>query len=130
MNIFRSLSLPALSNPFTKILISLAFGLFLVEIICGVVFNAYSERFTFYDLDSYVITSQQIKHVTKKFDPLLGWTQGYDTPFGERPGSGDYNRHLIATFGDSFTHCDEVKTIKPGKWSSKSSLEELFSILA
>ena len=109
MKIPRFRSIHALPRPLKGILFVLAVGLLLVELVCCVFFNALSERFTFYDLDSYVINSEQIKGVAKRFDPLLGWSQGYDTPFGERPGSERYPRHLIASFGDSFTHCDQVQ---------------------
>jgi hypothetical protein len=44
-----------------------------------------------------------------RFDSELGWVEHYSTPFGERPRGVDRGRPLVAAFGDSFTHGDEVE---------------------
>ena len=51
------------------------------------------------------VTAQQL---ARSFDRELGWVARYATPFGERPRRVDRRRPLVAAFGDSFTHGDEV----------------------
>jgi hypothetical protein len=80
-----------------------------VELLCFIFFNIYKDRFTFYDIKRYTVTADEAERLKKVYDFKLGWKKIYQTPFGERPRSKDYGKPLLAAFGDSFTHCDEVK---------------------
>lgn len=88
--------------------LSFLFVSLVTEISCALFFTAFKDRFTFHDASSYDIRASWIPKVEKVFDSELGWTQGYDTHFGERPRIKDFGRPLISTFGDSYTHGDQL----------------------
>ncbi len=92
---------------FYLILILLTLGC--IELIAFAYFSFKKDRFTFSDNSSYVLTEEQLNLALHKFDASLGWTEKYDTPFGERPDERIFPDTLIATFGDSFTNCVGVE---------------------
>lgn len=63
----------------------------------------------FFSLEKYLVPPQRIEKMRNGFDGELGWDRHYKTEFGQRPGTPTYRTNLLATFGDSFTHCDEVE---------------------
>ncbi len=80
-----------------------------VEICSAIFFHATKERFTFADTENYLAPKEIIPKLAKAWDRDLGWDSSYRTRFGERPRLKEYGEDLMATFGDSFTHCDQVK---------------------
>lgn len=50
--------------------------------------------------------TQRLRH---EYDQRFGWDHHYDTPLTERPRPVTYGRPLIAAFGDSYTHCTDVR---------------------
>lgn len=81
----------------------------LIEILSLLFFNVFKDRFTFYDINQYLLTDTVIKYAHQKYHPDRGWDNNYNTQFGERPRVTLYNKAYIATFGDSFTYCADVK---------------------
>ena len=78
-------------------------------------FHLFRERLGFFDLGDHLATlaargadPHELSRQALRFDPALGWDVAYDTAHGERPRARDYGRPLVATFGDSYTHCDQV----------------------
>lgn len=94
------------------ILAACFFVLLIVELLTFVFFTVFKEKFTFYDIDQFLLTDTVIGPVHRAYQQAYhaqrGWDNDYATPFGERPRSTDYKDPFIATFGDSFYHCDEV----------------------
>jgi len=78
------------------------------ELSAWVFFKAVGDRFTFFDINTAVIDAPTVERLRKSFNPTLGWKTLYHTPFGERPRRDIHEKNLLATFGDSFTHCDGV----------------------
>jgi hypothetical protein len=81
----------------------------IIEALSFILFNAIQYKFTFASDDRFIPTKTKLETVKKIFHPTYGWKTIYKTKFGERPRELDYPEDLIASFGDSFTHCDEVK---------------------
>lgn len=81
----------------------------IVELSCFAFFTVFKERFTFFSTEQLVFDTNKLKRAEKVFDPGLGWKLHYDTEYGERPRATNYPTTLLATFGDSYTHCDQVK---------------------
>jgi hypothetical protein len=80
-----------------------------VELVSFIVFTAFGDRFTFCDPGRFALTAaDDLDAMRRRFDERLGWDNHYDTPLAERPRPVSYGRPLIACFGDSYTHCDEV----------------------
>lgn len=71
-------------------------------------FKKFGRNFSLITINSFLITEDRIPAVKRSFNAGLGWKIPADTPFGERPRGGKYTDALMATFGDSFTYCDEV----------------------
>lgn len=76
-------------------------------------FTLFRERFTFFNARQYLASpEQQAKmrqwQMSRNENFAFGWDVNFATPFGERPRRRSYERPLMATFGDSFTYCDEV----------------------
>lgn len=71
-------------------------------------FRAARERFAFASPEQYVIDPARVAGLASHFDATLGWTNHYPTPHEERPRPRVFGVPLLATFGDSYTHCDEV----------------------
>jgi hypothetical protein len=80
-----------------------------VEILSFLFFNIFKDRFTFFDVDQYLLNDAVIKYAHQKYNPERGWDTKYHTRFGERPRQVSYKKDYIATFGDSYTHCDQVE---------------------
>jgi hypothetical protein len=80
-----------------------------IEFLCFVFFTSFRSRFTFYDLRRYVVKETDIDLLPDSYDMELGWDSSYETDFGERPRAVSYDDPLIATFGDSYTHCTDVR---------------------
>ncbi|MBI5815714.1 MAG: hypothetical protein HZB29_08910 [Nitrospinae bacterium] len=72
-------------------------------------FHYTKKRFTFYDFSEFLITPEIAGRLAKAYDKELGWHNLYQTPHGERPRPVIYDSDFMATFGDSFTHCDQVE---------------------
>lgn len=79
-----------------------------MELSCFLVFNHFKTRFTFYDA-AYYPDNKNLEHVYKWYHAERGWNRDFPTKFGERPRKIEYNKSLIAAFGDSFTYCAQVK---------------------
>jgi hypothetical protein len=91
---------------FYAIIIALMVGV--IEIVSYSFFNLFESRFTFFG-EKYSLKDDKLKFLVENYDAKLGWERRFDTPYQERPLVVSYNKPLIATFGDSFTHCDQVK---------------------
>jgi len=79
------------------------------EVLAGFAIDRVKLRLRFPEPTLYLTDAEDAAHLALRFDADLGWRTPYNqTPFGERPRARDYARPLIATFGDSFTHGDEV----------------------
>src|SRR5688572_14659118 len=72
-------------------------------------FTTFRARFHFYDLDAYRLRPEEVARCRKAYDRELGWIYRFPTPFGERPRPRDYQKPLIATFGDSYTYGIDVR---------------------
>jgi hypothetical protein len=79
-----------------------------LELLAQVFFGLARDRFAFANPEQYVLDPARIEGLKPHFDAALGWTHRYPTPHQERPRARDYGRPLLASFGDSYTHCDEV----------------------
>ena len=75
---------------------------------CYIFFLNFKQRFTFFEPGKQTIEQEKLARAKVVFDAKLGWKKQFDTPFGERPRAREYNRPLIATFGDSYTYGDQV----------------------
>lgn len=86
-----------------------------VEVFAALFFTVFREQFTFFDARRYLLTpeeqDQRIEKIEMSGDMYLtlGWDNHFSTPSGERPRETLYDIPLMATFGDSFTYCDEVE---------------------
>jgi hypothetical protein len=90
-------------------LVILFCSLLIIELICFAFFSIYKERFTWADPAKYVLNPKYLKEFAKHYDASLGWKYGYRTQFGERPQPKDYHHPIMSAYGDSFTHCDQVR---------------------
>jgi hypothetical protein len=81
----------------------------MIELASFLLFHYRADAFSFFDPRAYVLASLEIQKFRPAYDPDLGWQEHYATPFGERPREVDYPQSLLATFGDSYTHCDQVR---------------------
>lgn len=89
--------------------VAVALGLFAVcELLCFALLPFIGARFFFADPALYTLTRRRIARLTTGFDAQLGWTNRYPTALGERPRPKEFGRPFLMTFGDSFTHGDEV----------------------
>jgi hypothetical protein len=79
------------------------------EILASWYFARYGQRLAFPDPQRFTATPEEAARVQWLFDADVGWRPRYATPFGERPRSRHVGRPLVAAFGDSFTHGDEVE---------------------
>jgi len=79
----------------------------IIELSAALFFNVFQERFTFFDV--YLVKDEKLDFLNANFDSRLGWNRDFDTPYHERPRQKEYHRPLMATFGDSFTYCDQVQ---------------------
>lgn len=82
--------------------------LFFLELVCFAFFSIFKERFTFYDVSRLLLEESKIEKAKQAYDFELGWRRNFDTPFGERPRPKKYSKALLATYGDSYTYCDQV----------------------
>lgn len=90
------------------IILSLALSFFLIEISCYFVFSKFKDRFTFYNVEDYLMKESILPKAKKAYHKDYGWMKYYNTPYGERPRHKEFNKPLISFFGDSYTHCDQV----------------------
>ena len=74
-----------------------------VELVCFGVFTAYRERFSFLEVDQYLIGEDRLEWARTAHHPDYGWMVRWKTDHGERPREVEYDRPLMAFFGDSFT---------------------------
>jgi hypothetical protein len=80
-----------------------------IEVLCSSFFNIFKDKFTFFDISQYLSTYTTIRCAYQGYHSERGWDTKYNTQFGERPREVSYNKTYIATFGDSFTYCEQVK---------------------
>src|ERR1700736_1270515 len=95
----------------TKLLhpaIAILIGLCAVEFITFIFFHVFHTRFSFLNTNRYTVSRADIPKLKQEYDFSLGWKKCFPTPYGERPRGAEYNRPLLAAFGDSFTYCDQV----------------------
>jgi hypothetical protein len=71
-------------------------------------FTAARERFAFANPEQYTLDPERTTGLARHFDATLGWSNHYPTPYDERPRTRTFGVSLLATFGDSYTHGDEV----------------------
>lgn len=81
-----------------------------MELLSFFFFSNLCSRFSFCATKTYTVSAEKIEKFKKAFDVDLGWKRKYPTPFGERPRRFKYDKTLMAVYGDSFTHCDQVKS--------------------
>jgi hypothetical protein len=81
----------------------------LCEGLASAALSVLETRLRFPEPQLYLAEPSIIKRLARHFDAELGWTTPYGTRFGERPRGVDRGRPLVAAFGDSFTHGDEVE---------------------
>jgi hypothetical protein len=79
-----------------------------IELLSFVFFRVFHERFTFYDVSQYQLDEAEVAQLGERYHPELGWDNFYDTTHGERPRTVTYRMPLVASFGDSYTHCSDV----------------------
>lgn len=85
-----------------------------VEALSAAFFLTFRAHFTFFDLDQYLLGRPLQDEKIARAEAggarylALGWDTSFATPFGERPRTSSFGRPFMATFGDSFTHCDDV----------------------
>ncbi|MCF7982805.1 MAG: SGNH/GDSL hydrolase family protein [Thiohalocapsa sp.] len=91
---------------FYGVLVVLVFAI--TEVLSFGFFTVFRDRFTFHDVDLYRLEAAALGQAQQKYDQVLGWSNHYDTPYGERPLPRIHGNALISTYGDSYTHCDEV----------------------
>lgn len=84
-------------------------GLSLIELCSLIFFTAFRERFTFHEVDQFMLRDGDAERLRREYDLRFGWDHHYETPRTERPRPVSYNRPLIAAFGDSYTHCTDVE---------------------
>jgi hypothetical protein len=89
-------------------LLLLLIPLVFIEAASFLFFTTFRRHFSLVDADSYLISREMIPVVSRSFNAGLGWKIPANTPYGERPRGGRYPDLVMATFGDSFTYCDEV----------------------
>jgi hypothetical protein len=71
-------------------------------------FKTLGHHFSLISINSFLISDERIPVVRRSFNVSLGWKIPANTPFGERARAKNYTDAVMATFGDSFTYCDEV----------------------
>lgn len=82
----------------------------IVEVLSFLYFNSQKDKFSFYSDKMFCLRDDKIETLKKRFDRTLGWKNYHDTKFGERPREVEYDINFLASFGDSFTYCAEVKS--------------------
>ncbi|MCB0337276.1 MAG: hypothetical protein KDD62_13255, partial [Bdellovibrionales bacterium] len=85
------------------------FTFLLLELSCFAFFSTFQERFTFFNPAELTFDMKKIERAKRVFDAGLGWKHPYQTKFGERPRDLSFPQTWMATFGDSYTHCDQVQ---------------------
>ncbi len=80
----------------------------ILEVLAFGFFHRFGERLRMPNPERYLASPEEIAAAQRSFDPELGWRVMYNTPFGERPRAVSYRQPVVAAFGDSFTHGDEV----------------------
>lgn len=72
-------------------------------------FYFFRDKYTFSDVEQFTGSLEKVKYSDYRYDANLGWDPKFKTPYGERSREVDYSESLISTFGDSYTHCDQVQ---------------------
>lgn len=94
---------------FSFILVAIILGVCVIELLSFVFFKSFHKRFNFYSVQQYLISDEDIGRLAGRYDSRLGWDYHYNTEYSERPRVVTYNKPLISSFGDSYTHCTDVK---------------------
>src|SRR4051812_2059220 len=79
-----------------------------VELSAFVFFRLAGRRFAFADPTPYTLAPEQVRGLSGRFDPVIGWSTRYSTAHGERPRPHAHGSAFLMAFGDSHTYCDEV----------------------
>ncbi len=79
-----------------------------IELLTYAYLRSQRDAFTFYDPAAYLADDEEIAKLREYHDRELGWKRPEGTPLGERPRIVDHGRPFLATFGDSYTYCDDV----------------------
>jgi hypothetical protein len=88
--------------------------------VCSALFAHFmADRFTWADPTQYAARASRVEYLKTRYDKDLGWQNPAKTPLGDRVRSIDHGRPLMATFGDSYVYCDDIKDIHT--WQEKSS---------
>lgn len=90
-------------------IVAVALGLCLIELFSFIFFTVFEERFTFHEVDQFMLREGDIPRLRREYDRRFGWDHHYGTPLTARPRPVTYDRPLIAAFGDSYTHCTDVR---------------------
>lgn len=88
------------------ILLLLLFGA--AELAAFAFYTINKDKFLASDTSAFIPSQELINLETQVFDPHLGWKKRFPTAYGQRPQARLHPRAMIATYGDSFTYCDEV----------------------
>jgi hypothetical protein len=83
-----------------------------VELSSFLFFTLARDRFEFAKPSQYVLPAERVRGLLAHgwYDAELGWNSHYPTAHGERPrAKAPRGRVLLAAFGDSFVHGDEVE---------------------
>ena len=98
----------AVKKKFLYSAVALLLVLCAIELISFTFFSVFRDRFGLRKPHKYTIEQADLPRLKQIYDFSLGWKKPFPTPFGERPRSREYDRPLMAAFGDSFTYCDQV----------------------
>ena len=80
-------------------IVALALGICVLELFSFVFFAVFRERFTFHEVDQFLLRDGDAERLRKAYDRRFGWDHHYETPRSERPRAVEYGRALIAAFG-------------------------------
>ena len=89
--------------------LSILVSLGMIELACFGFFSIFHDRFTFFSAEKFYLGKDKFPYARKAYDKRYGWLKHYETPYGERPRKKDYALPLMSVYGDSYTHCDQVK---------------------
>lgn len=91
-------------------LLTAVFTLAAIELVAFAVLTLAADRLRLASPQRYVVAPERVRMLAAQgfYDPELGWSHGFSTPYGERPHQ-PRSRRLMAAFGDSFVYGDEIE---------------------
>lgn len=96
----------------------------ILEFLSFLFFKFYGKKFYFYDINNFTVTKKDINVIRKNFDQFLGWDKFYNTKYKERTRNIDFTFPYISTYGDSYTHCDDVNDNETWQYYLSLKLEK------